>query len=47
MNDYFEGAITALNLNDWFISKITEEYQQLKASFYNSGNDLKKVEKIC
>ena len=45
-NDYFEAAITSPNLNYWFISRITEEYQQLKASFDNSGDALKEEEEI-
>ena len=46
MNNYFAGATTSPNLNYWFISKITEEYKQLKASFYNTGNNLKEAERI-
>lgn len=46
MNDYFEAATTSPNLNYWFISRITEEYQQLKASFDNSGYALKEEEEI-
>ncbi|ESN93067.1 hypothetical protein HELRODRAFT_189670 [Helobdella robusta] len=46
MNDYFEAATTSPNLNYWFISRITEEYQQLKASFDNSGDALKEEEEV-
>ena len=46
MNDYFEAATTSPNLNYWFISRITEEYQQLKASFDNSGDALNEEEEI-
>jgi len=46
MDDCFDGATTSPNLSYWFITKVTEEYEQLKASFDNSGNALKKVEQI-
>ena len=38
MNHYFVGATTSHNLNYWFISEITEGYEQLKGSFDDSGN---------
>lgn len=45
LNDHFDGSSISPNLSYSFISRITQEYEQLKTSFDNTGIPLKKTEK--
>lgn len=44
LNDHFGGTPMSPNLSYSFISRITQEYEQLKASFNKIGKSLKKIE---
>ena len=43
-NDHFGGTPTSPNLSYPFIARLTEEYEQLKEVFNNTGKLLKKIE---
>jgi len=44
MNDHFGGSTNSPNISYSFISRIIQEYEQLKTSFDNTGKRLKKAE---